>query len=193
MKRYLFLLMCTFVLCSGFAQNFDDEEAIPNMGVVTIKATGRGGFPAGKVYVADANKRKLAADEWQTFYKCLSLCLLDAGYTVVASEKEADIVLASELSKVDTIAIHLDGNSATYMLKLLPLKVGKSTKTPLLYDIRTIVSPDNGWKDAFVYTFAALLDNEILFTPHDVDFWLSLDDVEFRELLSVVMMKRLAD
>ena len=47
MKRYLFLLMCTFVLCSGFAQDFDDEEAIPNMGVVTIKATGRGGFPAG--------------------------------------------------------------------------------------------------------------------------------------------------
>ena len=30
--------MCTFVLCSGFAQDFDDEEAIPNMGVVTIKA-----------------------------------------------------------------------------------------------------------------------------------------------------------
>lgn len=195
MKRYLFFLMCTVWLGAGYAQDFavDDDVIIPDMGVVSVKTKGQGGFPTGKVYVADANKRKLAADEWQTFYKCLSLCLLDAGYTVTSSEKEADIILTSELSKVDTTAIHIDGASATYMLKLLPVRVGKATQSPLLYNIRTVVSPDNGWKDVFVYTFAALLDNEILFTPHDIDFWISLDDVEFRELLSVKMMQRMAD
>ncbi|MGN0187304.1 MAG: hypothetical protein ACI392_06110 [Paludibacteraceae bacterium] len=194
MKRYLLLLMCTAVFGSGYAQDFDDDETIPAMGVVSVRTKGQGGFPAGKkVYVADANKRAITSDEWQTFYKCLSLCLLDAGYAITASEKDADIILTSELSKVDTTAIQIDGESATYMLKLLPFRVGKETQSPLLYNISTIVSPDNGWKDVFVYTFAALLDNEILFTPHDVDFWLSLDDVEFRELLSVTMMKRLAN
>lgn len=165
------------------------DEFTQNMGVVSLVTNGENAPKSGKIYIAQP-EQTVAAEQWAAFRKCLIFCLIDAGYDVASSAAEADAVLNVEWVR-DKEINRKQENIATYSvnLRLVPAQSPK----PLLYMARTIVSPDDGGKSAMLYTLAALLDNGAFNNPHEIDFWMSLDDVAFNELPSVTAMKFLAE
>jgi hypothetical protein len=165
------------------------DEFTQNMGVVSLITNGENAPKSGKIYIAQP-EQTVAAEQWAAFRKCLIFCLIDAGYDVASSAAEADAVLNVEWVR-DKEINRKQENIATYSvnLRLVPAQSPK----PLLYMARTIVSPDDGGKSAMLYTLAALLDNGAFNNPHEIDFWMSLDDVAFNELPSVTAMKFLAE
>lgn len=188
--KHCLLALAAFVGLGAFAA-IEYDEFTQNMGVVSVLTNGQNALPSGKIFVAKPTQN-MPADEWSAYRKCLTFCLIDAGYDIASSPKEAVAVVQTEWVRDDDAPERPEESIATYniCIRVNPTKAGA---TPLVYMARTIVSPDGGGKAALVYTCAALLDNGALASPHEIDFWISLDDVAFKELPSVTAMKFLAE
>lgn len=189
MKHYVLVAIATCMSLGAFAIDYDDFAR--NMGVVSVWTSSQNALTEKKVFVAKP-AQEITPDEWEAYRKCITFCLIDAGYDVVQSAKGADMTVQTEWAKDTSVVERSDETIATYNI-CIRLQPTKSNNKPLVYTARTIISPDGGIKSALTYTCAALLDNVALNNPHQIDFWISLDDVAFNELPSVMAMKFLAE